>query len=628
MTRSQRQTGRTGDTLPPIRRGALLGLCALLALGVPAGEAPAGVASQRPGFIQVICEPGVTVLLDGIPNGVSTPELDGWIIQNVPPGAHVVRALKEGFLPQETRLVVLPGRVQLFRVPPFQKLAAPEGEKGGVNGAAIGHRLATLIIRSVPVDCRVRIEGLALDTAKSTTEWRDDSITPGTYEVEAMALGKTLTQAITVEGGATVEMLFNFLKANVEVVAEQPAEAGAGGTAASVALPEQIAAAATALAAAEKKLTQVRLTLQNAGANMTLEMARELVDQRDELDRRQRDLSFELKVLRQRLTLEKERAQEEAARRRRREFEQAYEQFRVLEKDPDLSPALVTAAWQSLCRNWRVDPGSSVGRLLWDERTSSPYKVESRMVPLGPGTGLELVLVRAGSFLMGADDGDDDEKPMHDVTISEAFWMGKHEVTQSQYQAITDTNPSRFSAPDRPVESVSWQDAQAFCEALTERERNAKRLPAGFAFRLPTEAEWEYACRAGSTTAYAFGEQLQSGMANVGSGQGRGGTSIARETLPVGSFKGNHWDLFDMHGNVWEWCLDWYDREFYGRSPVIDPYNRIPSAARVCRGGSWIHPASFARSANRNYGDARLANYMTGFRVVLARVPGLALTNP
>jgi formylglycine-generating enzyme required for sulfatase activity len=225
------------------------------------------------------------------------------------------------------------------------------------------------------------------------------------------------------------------------------------------------------------------------------------------------------------------------------------------------------------------------------------------------GLGLKLVWIAPGSFQMGSNNGDSDETPVHQVRISRGFWLGKYEVTQQEYEALMGSNPSHFKGPRNPVETVSWNDAVAFCRKLTERERQAGRLPAGYEYRLPTEAEWEYACRAGTTTVYSWGDQFGEGNCNAENDKGSNEDKQCRyfrsrgmpvdSTMPVGQFGPNAWGLHDMHGNVWEWCLDWCDEKYYGRSPGVDPLNTQAASGRVGRGGCWGCSAGFVRSAFR-----------------------------
>jgi formylglycine-generating enzyme required for sulfatase activity len=212
-------------------------------------------------------------------------------------------------------------------------------------------------------------------------------------------------------------------------------------------------------------------------------------------------------------------------------------------------------------------------------------------------------------------------------------------VTQGQYLSLMNTNPSAFTTndylgapispdPNRPVESVSWIDATNYCAHLTQQELAVGRLPAGWIYRLPTEAEWEYACRAGTTTAFHYGNALRGGMANFDDHYeyeaSVGNIHIADPTVPwlprtatVGSYQPNAWGLYDMHGNVLEWCRDWYGD--YSSSPATDPPGPPSGSYRVYRGGAWDIPGGYCRSAQR-YSDLPSTKFNdVGFRVVLAQ---------
>jgi formylglycine-generating enzyme required for sulfatase activity len=236
---------------------------------------------------------------------------------------------------------------------------------------------------------------------------------------------------------------------------------------------------------------------------------------------------------------------------------------------------------------------------------------------------LELVPIKPGSFLMGSLESEagrsNDEGPQTRVTITREFSMGKYLVTQEQYEAVMGNNPSSFKGtPNLPVESVSWLDATNFCARLTERERQAGRLPEGKVYRLPTEAEWEYACRAGTTTRFSFGDDPQG--TEVGKYAWYDGNS-GRQTHPVGTKLPNPWGLYDMHGNVFEWCQAWYSDSLPGGS-VTDPQGASSGTSRALRGGSWSYSARYCRSACRVGYWNRLwpvVHYRClGFRVCLA----------
>ncbi|MBK8098237.1 MAG: formylglycine-generating enzyme family protein [Planctomycetes bacterium] len=232
-----------------------------------------------------------------------------------------------------------------------------------------------------------------------------------------------------------------------------------------------------------------------------------------------------------------------------------------------------------------------------------------------PGTpGTNLVLIAPGSFQMGSWLGAANEAPPHTVTISRPFWIGRGELTQAEYEDVMGVNPSHFRDRLRPVEMVSWDDAMEFCRRLNARETAARRVPAGYAYRLPTEAEWEYCCRAGTTSEWVVGGAgLQCADANH--------ARCVNQTTRMGVFPANPWGLLDMHGNLYELCLDAWGSPSsnYTSAPAIDPIIRTGSQ-RVFRGGSWIETDHHCRSAKRD-GDGPSGRFdFIGFRVVLAPV--------
>jgi len=255
---------------------------------------------------------------------------------------------------------------------------------------------------------------------------------------------------------------------------------------------------------------------------------------------------------------------------------------------------------------------------------------------------MTLARIEPGSFLMGSSQDQVDqlmrmfadsmsmlewlviEQPQHTVWITRPFYLGAHPVTQGQYKAVIGNNPSRFKGSDeRPVESVSWFDAAAFCGMLSERE---KRTPfyriigtevtilGGDGYRLPTEAEWEYVCRAGSTTLYPFGDNASA----LGDFAWYDKNS-ENKTHAVGQKSPNAWGLHDILGNVWEWCADCYDASYYSSSPPADPPGASWASHRVFRGGGWNDNARICRSANRfRYAPGERLNNL-GFRVALGQ---------
>jgi formylglycine-generating enzyme required for sulfatase activity len=231
-----------------------------------------------------------------------------------------------------------------------------------------------------------------------------------------------------------------------------------------------------------------------------------------------------------------------------------------------------------------------------------------------------MVPIPPGSFPMG-DALISRAAPVHTVTITHTFWIGKYEVTQAEYQALVNSNPSTFQGPaypnsaNRPVELVTWNEAMAYCAALNVLESAAGRVPLGYQYRLPTEAEWEYCCRAGTTTEYNTGTSLDCLQANCNHCVG-----VAGETSVVGSYLPNAWGLYDMHGNVWEWCLDsWDSTPNYPATAVTDPYVTT-GQYRAWRGGSWLSTPGSCRSANRVWLLPTQNDNSIGFRVVLAPI--------
>jgi formylglycine-generating enzyme required for sulfatase activity len=205
-----------------------------------------------------------------------------------------------------------------------------------------------------------------------------------------------------------------------------------------------------------------------------------------------------------------------------------------------------------------------------------------------------------GSFRMGSVRGDSDEEPVHKVTLSKGFFMGIHPVTQAQWKAMMGTNPSHFKGVNRPVESVSWDDCREFCEKITAV------LKGRVTVRLPTEAEWEYACRAGTKTGYWSGND-DAALDRVG-----WYSANCSETQPVGQLAPNAWGLFDVHGNVWEWCSDWFGP--YSANEQTDPIGQSSGDSRVLRGGSWYYGSGHCRAAYR-FRNVPQLRYNIGFRV-------------
>ena len=237
-----------------------------------------------------------------------------------------------------------------------------------------------------------------------------------------------------------------------------------------------------------------------------------------------------------------------------------------------------------------------------------------RTIACGDDSGIDMMWIPPGDFVMGSSEGEakKDERPQHSVRLTHGFYMGIHPVTQAQYEALASENPSYFKGKDRPVENVSWLDDTDFCQKLGKRHK--------LCIQLPTEARWEYACRAGTTTRYHCGDHIRADECNCDSDYYfyTGRKRDVEETVDVDDLynEANSFGLEGMHGNVWEWCLDWYSIEYYQFSSKENPGGPDAGRYRVCRGGSYCQSERNCRSANRWHGDPDSRCSDTGFRII------------
>ena len=304
-------------------------------------------------------------------------------------------------------------------------------------------------------------------------------------------------------------------------------------------------------------------------------------------------------------------AQSELARRRAEEAKDARDSA-VAETARMANEVVLAkrAAEAALAKQRTAEAEAEQMRRLADEATRQlavaawDRRVNSLMLP--GEVKLELRWVRAGSFIMGGA-ADVDESP-HRVTLTQDYWLGTYEVTQAQWQAVMGEQPSGFRGASLPVENVSWDDSQRFCTRLNELF--AGRIPPGYAFCLPTEAQWEYACRAGSEGDF-HGETLEL--------VGWYAENALSQTHPVGQKRPNAWGFHDMHGNVMEWCQDWYDKDYYRLSEMaVDPHGPKFGESRVTRGGAWCSLPSWCTSSCRNDSNSSYRSKFHGVRVCLA----------
>ena len=280
--------------------------------------------------------------------------------------------------------------------------------------------------------------------------------------------------------------------------------------------------------------------------------------------------------------------------------------FRIFHQS-DWSDFAIARRWKpaelNLTVNWR---GLKEQRVLLEEQ-KDPQPNTPLALELSGGITMDLIWIPPGEFTMGSTEGESDEYPVHTVRITKGFGMGKTEVTQAQWESVMGTKPSYFKGADLPVESVCWNDCQLFLERLNQQltSRNLSIRAC-----LPTEAEWEYACRAGTITMYHTGPD----DSNLRETAWYWGVSVGK-THPVGQKSANHFGLYDMHGNVWEWCQDWHGR--YTSDAALDPTGPSSGTNRVSRGGSFVNYSSSCRAARRSgYGPTIMYN-ITGFRIVV-----------
>lgn len=361
---------------------------------------------------------------------------------------------------------------------------------------------------------------------------------------------------------------------------------------------------------------------------------------------------------------------------RRAVFDQQMARFERVAASDRIVKTVKRKMWQQLCQRWQLDPGEGPTRLVWDASLSMPtvvfppalqihasedtmisvqpedqvipsfegylfledeedYYIEAvregyvtevrefrvdwqglhemsfdlkplKLVALDSKVEMGMVPINPGRFKMGFVGKFENERPVHEVSISREFWLGRTEVTQGQFAAILELPEQRFVGEELPVHNISWTDAREFCARLTEQERSAGRLPEGYVYRLPTEAEWEYACRAGTSRAFSADPQAMTWHMGSSGGQAK----------PVASRLPNPWGLYDMHGNVLEWCLDGFSE--YPEERQVDPLRGKYEKIKVTRGGAWTKPLKFCRSSHRDSWLFGLNMPDIGFRVALA----------
>ncbi|MDD5135450.1 MAG: formylglycine-generating enzyme family protein, partial [Phycisphaerae bacterium] len=273
---------------------------------------------------------------------------------------------------------------------------------------------------------------------------------------------------------------------------------------------------------------------------------------------------------------------------------------------------------QGFCNSGQRNPASPADAEFLQKITASSLNLPPEMeIKLDNNVGIQFALIPAGEFHMGSPSSEEssqsDERPLHWVKISNPFYMGKYEVTQAQYNIIVRTQKEcKFQGDSLPAENVDWTEVNSFVNNLSNKF--------GLKFRLPTEAEWEYACRAGTNTPFYTGQTINDTQANYDCrgvyGTGIKGIYIGMTTA-VGSYRPNAFGLYDMHGNVWEWCSDRYDNKYYDNGDMVDPKGPSGGKRHIIRGGSWKDDPALLRSADRKAWMSGADRKNLGFRVVL-----------
>jgi uncharacterized protein (TIGR02996 family) len=302
----------------------------------------------------------------------------------------------------------------------------------------------------------------------------------------------------------------------------------------------------------------------------------------------------------------------------------------AMQQNPaDTTLRLIFADWSEEQGDPRAELLRLMHTLTQSVEVAGRSKLENRLrslvaagvKPVGPfwtnGLGMKFAWIPAGTYLMGSperEQGREKNETQHRVTLTKGLYLGIHAVSQACWGAVMGNNPSQHQGDDLPVEQVSWDDCQEFLRKLSEQD--------GHSYRLPTEAEWEFACRAGTTTPFCFGKTMTTDQANYRGNYPYGKAEkglYGGETSPVGSFPANAYGLFDMYGNLWEWCQDRLAE--YPAGDAVDPQGLPDGDSRVLRGGSFVSPAMFVRSASRGRNVPTLRGYFVGFRAAMTFPP-------
>ena len=478
----------------------------------------------------------------------------------------------------------------------------------------------TLVLQTLPISCEVSISGLEWDKKLKVQEvLRVKNLAAGTYTATFEAMGRTVKTNVVIRSGDNTVLWVDLISGQVEnrstwTEANDAIDTGKG--------IDFVEGAAEGIATNEEALRRSdadAASLKNAIARLDEKLGSGLsgLEEIHLLLGRRTDLAHALA----KAEITRQSAAQLLKEERQGNFVIEYKKFRdVVEASANLPEALketiVQSSWHDLIENWKVEnPPAAPVPLYWSNgavnAVSSPEGGKNVFIP---GLELELIWLAPGEFTLGSPDNesgrDIDEGPQTRVSLTKGFWMGKYEVTQAQWNEIMGANLSRFSrvGAEAPVDQVTWEEAIDFCQKVSIREQRAGRLPEGYFYTLPTEAQWDYAARGGKTDS------------NVGKLDDIAWFQLNSKdsTHRVGQKLPNAWDLYDLIGNVSEWCFDWKDE--YPGNRVVDYCGPSSGSLKVYRGGNCLDSVPNCRISLRSGGDPTTRIDRVGFRICLREV--------
>lgn len=569
----------------------------------------ANLHEEATGFIQVNCAPEIEITIDGQSVGISDERTGGLIVRDVAIGPRRLAGHRNRMLVWSDIIDVNPGRVSVVTL--SDAGSADMTRHSDAQGVIIMPRSGRLRVQSLPVQSEIYIPAMQIRARKTRDVETWQQIPAGRYTIIAHAIGMTIEEEVMIYPDAATEVIFDFVTGKMTNRTENARQARM----------EQL----------QQQAEILRQKRQWVEAHRCLVEAVYLAPDHPELNAQLREAADIVRLL------VEQWARDAQTQLRQEQFLEAHESIsQILYVDPDHSEArrILPVVRNQLPEPDRLHSAQSpnsaqeVRRIqeLWADRLAVPVDYRQRF-------GITLKLIPPGTFLQGSPGREEhrhSDETQRVVTISRPFYMSATEVTQSQWHRVMQTTARdqrdkvssawdmRGEGDDHPIYFVSWHDANAFCKELTRLERQAGHIGPDQRYRLPTEAEREYAARAGTRTAFHTGNSISAEQANYDGRStyfnGRPG-NYRRTIIPVAQFAPNTLGLFDMHGNVAEWCADGYD--FYPLREQTDPTGNPDAEQRVYRGGSWNDCPWLLRSAHRSRSEPELRNLRVGFRVVL-----------